>query len=329
MADFVILPQDRGLDFGVVALQIWYDDCAIIRRNMSEADVIKNTKGGPVTTESIKKDLAEIGVKPGMVLIVHSSLSKIGWISGGPVAVILSLEDVLGPEGTLVMPTHSGDLSDPEEWSNPPVPQDWKEIIRQTMPAFGPEITPTRGVGRIAESFRSQKDVLRSNHPHMSFAARGKFSSLIIENHSLDFGLGEESPLARIYELDGWILLLGVGHDSNTSLHLAEHRSEFIGKKEIKQGAPILKNGERQWVRIRDWQEHSEDFADLGKAYQKAGGTLLKGKIGMADSLIIPQRELVDFGVKWMKDNRKIQEESEKQSRFYPRKEGNYGYYGK
>ena len=63
---------------------------------MSEADVIKNTVDGPITIESIQKDLAAIGVKPGMVLLVHSSLSDIGWVSGGPVAVILALEEVLG-----------------------------------------------------------------------------------------------------------------------------------------------------------------------------------------------------------------------------------------
>ncbi len=275
---------------------------------MSEADVIKNTIGGPITVESMQKDLAAIGVKPGMVLLVHSSLSKIGWVSGGPVAVILALEEVLGPEGTLVMPTHSGDLSDPEEWSNPPVPQEWKDIIRQTMPAFDPGITPTRAMGRIAESFWKQRGVLRSNHPHMSFAARGKFASLITNNHPLDFCLGDESPLAKIYDLDGKILLLGVEHDNNTSLHLAEFRAVFEGKKEVKQGAPIIIDGKRQWVKIRDWEEHSENFIELGKAYKKAGGTLVKRKIGMADSLFIPQRELVDFGVKWIEGNVKIKE---------------------
>jgi aminoglycoside 3-N-acetyltransferase len=275
---------------------------------MSEADVIKNSIDGPITTGLMQKDLARIGVKPGMVLLVHSSLSKIGWVSGGPVAVILALEEVLGPEGTLVMPTHSGDLSDPEEWSNPPVPQEWKEIIRQTMPAFDPGITPTRAMGRIAESFRSQQGVLRSNHPHMSFAARGKFASLITNSHSLDFCLGDGSPLAKIYDLDGKILLLGVEHDNNTSLHLAEFRADFEGKKEIKQGAPIIIDGKRQWVKIRDWEEHSENFIELGKAYEKAGGSLVKGKIGMADSLFIPQRELVDFGVKWIEGNVKIKE---------------------
>ena len=275
---------------------------------MSEAEIIKNTVEGPITSASIQKDLGEIGVKPGMVLLVHSSLSKIGWVSGGPVAVILALEEVLGSEGTLVMPTHSGDLSDPEEWSNPPVPQEWKEIIRQTMPAFNPEMTPTRGMGRITETFRGQQGVLRSNHPHMSFAARGKFASLITENHSLDFSLGEESPLARIYDLEGRILLLGVEYDSNTSLHLSEFRSDFEGKKEIKQGAPIIVDDKRHWVKIRDWEEHSENFIELGTAYMNAGGSLVQGKIGMADSLLIPQRELVDFGVNWIESNVKIQE---------------------
>ena len=276
---------------------------------MSEADVIKKTQktlGGPITAESIQKDLEAIGVKPGMVLLVHSSLSKIGWVSGGPVAVILALEEVLGPEGTLVMPTHSGDLSDPEEWSNPPVPQEWKEIIRQTMPAFDPEITPTRGMGRIAESFRSQRKVLRSYHPHMSFAARGKFAPLITDNQSLDFSLGDGSPLARVYDLEGMILLLGVKHDNNTSLHLSEFRADFEGKKEIKQGAPIILEGKRQWVQIRDWDEHSENFIKLAKAYIKAGGSLKEGKIGMAESQLISQRELVDFGVGWMNENVKI-----------------------
>lgn len=282
---------------------------------MSEANVIKKTEktiGGPITSESIKKDLEAIGVNPGMVLFVHSSLSKIGWVSGGPVAVILALEEVLGPEGTLVMPTHSGDLSDPEEWSNPPVPQEWKEIIRQTMPAFDPEITPTRGMGRIAESFRSQRNVLRSDHPHMSFAARGKFAPLITENQSLDFSLGDGSPLARIYDLAGMILLLGVKHDNNTSLHLSEYRADFEGKKEISQGAPIMVDGKRQWVKIRDWEEHSENFIKLGKAYKKTGGLLMEGKIGMAESQLIPQREMVDFGVGWMNENVKIRDKKAK-----------------
>jgi len=272
---------------------------------MSELDAIKNTIEGPVTVDSIKKDLLNLGVLKGMVLLVHSSLSSLGWVSGGPVGVILALEEALGPEGTLVMPTHSGDLTDPERWENPPVPEGWKEIIRQTMPAFDSDFTPTRGMGRIAETFRKQAGALRSDHPHVSFAARGKQAEFITGSHGLHFGLGEDSPLARVYELEGWILLLGVGHECNTSIHLAEFRADFPGKKEIQQGAPILQDGVRRWVKLNELEEKSEDFEEIGKAYQKSAGKILTGKVGNAQVELIPQQDLVDFSVEWMSENRK------------------------
>lgn len=132
---------------------------------------------------------------------------------------------------------------------------------------------------------------------------------MITENHPLDFSLGDGSPLAKIYDLGGRILLLGVENENNTSLHLSEHRANFDGKKEIKQGAPIIIDGKRQWVIIRDWEEHSENFNALGKAYVLSGGSFVKKKIGMADSLLIPQRNLVDFGVKWIEENVKVKED--------------------
>jgi len=194
---------------------------------MSEIDAIKLDGDQPVTVSSLVTDLFALGLKPGMTVIVHSSLSSLGWVCGGAVAVIQALESVLGPAGTLVMPTHSGDLSDPAEWQHPSVPQVWWESIRQTMPAFDPDLTPTRGMGAIPECFRTQPGVRRSLHPQVSFAAWGRQAQAITANHPLDFSLGDGSPLARLYDLDGWVLLLGVGHDNNTSLHLAEYRATY------------------------------------------------------------------------------------------------------
>lgn len=271
---------------------------------MSESDIIKNTPRGPITVESLREDLLQLGVTPGMVLLVHSSLSALGWVSGGPVAVILALEEVLGPEGTLIMPTHSGDLTDPEKWENPPVPEDWQETIRKTMPAYDPALTPTRGMGRIPETFRKQPDVIRSDHPHVSFSAHGKEAEFITRNHGLDFGLGELSPLARIYDLGGWVLLLGVGQENNTSLHLAEHRANYPGKKEIQQGGPISQDGVRRWIKIRELEENTDDFEEIGKAYQESDGVIQTGKVGNAQGELIPQRNLVDFTAQWMSDNR-------------------------
>jgi aminoglycoside 3-N-acetyltransferase len=178
-----------------------------------------------ITVEQLITDLRALGLKPGMTVLAHSSLSRLGWVCGSAQAVIEALEEVLTPAGTLVMPAHSSELSDPAEWRHPPVPQAWWEPIRATMPAFQPDLTPTRQMGRIAETFRKQNGVLRSAHPQVSFAAWGAQAKFVTDGHRLEHPLGEDSPLARIYALDGRILLLGVGHGNNTSLHLAGRAS--------------------------------------------------------------------------------------------------------
>ena len=75
----------------------------------------------PATLPSLAADFEALGVQPGMVLVVHSSLKALGFVNGGPVAVILALEQVLGAEGTLVMPTHTADNSEPVNWKNLPL----------------------------------------------------------------------------------------------------------------------------------------------------------------------------------------------------------------
>jgi aminoglycoside 3-N-acetyltransferase len=272
---------------------------------MSEKDVIdKSTK--PQTISTLKHDLSQIGVRKGMTLLVHSSMSSIGWICGGAVSLILAIEEVIGEEGTLVMAAHSGDLSDPAKWENPPVPEDWWETIRQTMPAYDPDLTPTRGVGKVAEVFRKQKEVLRSAHPQVSFAALGKNAGHITGQHSLEYAFGEESPLAKIYELDGYVLLIGVNHKNNTSLHLAEVRADYPGKQEEEYGLPCISGGRRIWKKIKDIKSIDDDFNDIGDAFLRENKDKVKiSEVGQAKSQLFRQRDLVDFAVKWMEKNRK------------------------
>lgn len=272
---------------------------------MSEKEVIGKSKK-PQTLVSLSADLKNIGVKEGTVLLVHSSLSSIGWVSGGAAAVILALEEVLGEEGTLIMPAHSGDLSEPSKWKNPPVPGDWCDTIRKTMPAFDPDLTPTRGVGIIPEVFRKQKGVLRSNHPQASFAARGKYAEYITENHSLEYAFGKKSPLAKIYELDGYVLLVGVGYINNTSIHLAEYRASYPSKREEVSGTPLMISGKRKWVDIKDIEPVTDDFEKIGSGFMKDKKSVIRtGYIGQAKSQLIRQKALVDFAVEWMEKNRK------------------------
>ncbi|OGO21000.1 MAG: AAC(3) family N-acetyltransferase [Chloroflexi bacterium RBG_16_48_8] len=272
---------------------------------MDEAHTVEQTLGNPATVESISHDLIQLGVKPGIVLLVHASMSSLGWVSGGSVAIILALENVLGPHGTLMMPTHSGDLSDPANWQNPPVPKGWWKTIRETMPPYDPNLTPTRMMGRIAETFRKQQGVLRSDHPQVSFAAWGAEAQRVTAGHELDFGLGEGSPLARIYDLDGWVLMLGVGYENNTSLHLAEGRSSFPEKKVITSGAPIFKDGQRDWVEIMDLYLDDSDFLELSERFEREKGCVRRGKVAQAQCRLMPQRDLVDYAVQWMEKNRR------------------------
>jgi aminoglycoside 3-N-acetyltransferase len=277
-----------------------------------ESDKKKETEGSvvnytskPNTLTSLKRDFEALGVKPGATIILHSSLSKIGWTVGGSVSVIRALMQTLTQEGTIVMPTFTSGNSEPSNWENPPVPKTWWDTIRNEMPAFEPQITPTRGMGRIVETFRNWPGVVRSNHPMSSFSAWGKRAKFITENHELLADLGENSPISRLYDLDGQILLIGVNHYNNSSLHLAEYRSDFPGKKYNKTGCAMLVNNQTKWVEWKELDLNSDDFNQLGKDFESKIN-YKPGKIGMAESRLVSVRAIVDFGVEWLKMNRKV-----------------------
>lgn len=269
---------------------------------LSTLEIIQNTTR-PYTVLTLEEDLKNLGIRPGNTIIVHTAMSKIGWIVGGVVSIIQALQNTVTPEGTLVMPTHSSDNSDPANWSRPPVPESWWQIIRDHTPAYHPQYTPTRGMGAVPEAFRSFPGVLRSTHPHDSFAAWGKHAEFITANHQLTSGLGDGSPLARIYDRDGYVLLIGVNHANNTSLHLAEWRSNHATRELVEERGAVFVEGQRRWLTWHDVNYDADDFAQLGEDYEKKGG-YQPGKVGQAEARLVSQRAIVDFAVEWLKTNR-------------------------
>ncbi|MGW4437237.1 aminoglycoside N(3)-acetyltransferase [Streptomyces sp. NPDC004596] len=258
---------------------------------------------GPLLTrDDMVAALRRLGVASGETLLVHSSLSSLGWVNGGAVAVVRALLDALGPAGTLVVPAQSGDQSDPAVWGNPPVPEEWWDRIRATMPPYDPAITPSRGVGVIPETVRTWPGALRSAHPQTSFAALGPGAARILDGHSRDCRLGEHSPLARLERLGARVLLLGAGYDACTSFHLAEYR---IPAPLVRVGRPAPGGG---WETVTEVSITSDRFDELGHDFER-DRPVVRGKVGAADARLFPVADAVAYAQRWLPVHRPREED--------------------
>ena len=255
----------------------------------------------PNTVESMALDLTALGVKEGDVAIVHSSLSSIGWVCNDQSAVVLALIKAFGTDDTIVMPAHTSSNYDPAEWENPPIPKEWHETVRQSIPAYDKNITPSEFMGVIAECFRCFPGTLRSDHPIHSFTARGKIAGQIIGTHVLTPCFGMDTPLGELYRLNAKVLLLGAPYSSCTVFHLAEVLSDLPGM--IKQGCAIYENGKWIWKWYEDFDCDSGDFQQIGEAFE-AVGLVHCGKVGNADCKLFDVKPAVDFALEWIVKNR-------------------------
>lgn len=256
----------------------------------------------PHTVASLAADLRTLGLAPGDLVLLHCSQRRIGFVAGGTHAVVQAMLDVLGPGGTLVVPTHTPDNTDPAFWRHPPVPPTWWPAIRDETPGFDPARTPSRWMGAVAEAVRTWPGAVRSDHPQVSFAALGAHADDIVRGHRLDDALGERSPLGAIYRLDGKVLLLGCGHDSDTSLHLAEYRQASPPRSPT--GSSVRQpDGSSRWTAWIDVETDESDFTELGEDYDATGATSI-GRVGNATGRLTFQRDLVDFATAWLATHR-------------------------
>lgn len=235
------------------------------------------TVKSPISTQQLIFDLQQLGVRPGSVLVVHTSLRNVGWISEGPAAVVRSLRHVLGPEGTLVMPT----MTDSET-------------------LYDPRTTPTQHMGIVAETFWRLEGVLRSDHPAGSFAAAGPLAVQITAPQPIDPPHGIDSPIGRVYENDGWILLLGVDHSANTSIHLAENMCNAPYR--IMDRVLVQENGQTRPVEFAEVNHCCRNFVKVAP-HLSMRGQLVVGKVGQATAQLMRSRHLVDLACELMADD--------------------------
>ena len=256
-----------------------------------------------VLKEDIINSLKEVGVKSGQTIMVHTSLSSLGFVCGGAQMVIEALLESVGEDGTIMMPTQSWKNLDPSTGVHWEEPEEWWQIIRDNWPAYNKDITPTNTMGAVAEMFRKWPGTLRSDHPARSVAANGQNAEYLTKDHDLSNIFGEASPIGKLYELDGYVLLIGVGYDKNTSIHLADVRANYGSKHNSTEYSAIMENGTRVWKEYETLFVDGEDFEQIGEAFEKEFPV---GKVALGNGTItlMKQRQLVDFAVKWIEKNR-------------------------
>lgn len=261
-------------------------------------------EGKMVLKQDILEALEKVGVCRGQVLMVHTSLSSLGYVCGGAQVVIEALLEAVGREGTIMMPAQSWKNLDPATGVHWEVPESCWPLIRENWPAYDKNITPTNTMGAVAEMFRQWPGAVRSDHPARSVAAWGKEAAWLTADHDLSNIFGDGSPVGKLYELDGLVLLMGVGYDKNTSLHLADVRAAYPGKHNCLEHSAVMENGRRVWKGYETIFVDGEDFSDIGTAFEKAC-TVRKASLGNGTLRLMKQRELVDFAVQWIEKNRK------------------------
>ncbi|MFF2267348.1 aminoglycoside N(3)-acetyltransferase [Cellulosimicrobium cellulans] len=257
-----------------------------------------------VSSSDIVTGLGALGLGRGDVAIVHASLSAFGVVPGGEQVVLQALREVVGQEGTLVMPAQSWQLCDPDFLDDPAYDAATRARIRDGLPVFDVDLTPTRSMGALAEVFRAQPTTRRSSHPHRSFAAQGPLAEHIVRTHPLQDPFGPGSPLDRLVELDAMAVLLGVGFDKCTALHHAELRAAGATGELVRNGARLDMEGGAQWCGWLEPKVSSGDFARVGDALESEPGAVAAVTIGRARCRAVRLGALVRFAEQWFSNER-------------------------
>ena len=247
--------------------------------------------------EVLAETFRRAGVRPGMAVMVHASLSGLGYLPNGPYDVIHALLDVIGREGTLLVPTHTGQLTDPADWRNPPVPAEWVDAIRAAMEPFDPARTPVRNRGLLPEFVLRMPGARRSTHPLNSVAAIGAHAAHFTATHLLDESEGVGSPCHKLYEVSGHALLLGVGLDSCTAIHAAEFIADSPYLRDSRMNVLV---GHNEFRRLRKYPGTSAHFEKL-RPILKASGALTELTLGAYPITFVALAPAIDTALARMK----------------------------
>lgn len=226
--------------------------------------------------------------------MVHASLRAVGGVRGGAAVVVQALQDAVSATGTLAAYVDFEPFFEEEDEVEVPV------FDKRTACA-------ARDHGVLHEVMRTWPGALRSDHPDAGVVGIGPLAEWLTRDHPLQYGYGPGSPLEKIVQANGRILMLGAPLDTLTVLHYAEHCANIPGKR-IRHYRRLLpgQNGPA-WVDLEEFdtsepvndQLPADCFEQIGQSFVAAGHGS-RGKVGQADSYLLEARPLVEFGIQWL-----------------------------
>jgi aminoglycoside 3-N-acetyltransferase len=205
----------------------------------------------------IAAGLRDLGLDNGDIVLLHSSLVSLGNVNGGPATVIDAFLEVIGEEGTLL------------------------------VPVFG-------ALGVLTDEVKQRPGVVISPCPVGTLAALGKDAEELCRDHwKAETAHGHDTPFTRIAERNGYICLLGVDQDRNTTLHSIEALLEL----------PYLNTATRTFTTpdgeevTKSWKYYPgphRDFIGLDPLLQPA---MSRKRIGNAEVRLINAREMYEIAL--------------------------------
>jgi aminoglycoside 3-N-acetyltransferase len=257
-----------------------------------------------LTRTDLRTDLERLGLRPGDAVLAHGALSKVGRLLNGPDAVIGALLDAVSPGGTVLAYTDWDARYDELLDSDGRVPDRW----RAHVPPFDAHASRSaRDNGVLPEFLRTTPGARRSGNPGASVAALGARAEWFTADHPLDYGYGPGSPLAKLVEAGGKVVLIGAPLDTMTLLHHAEHLADIPGKRVIRYEVPFATGDGIEWRMVEEFDTSVpvvEGFADdyfariVEEFLASAQGT--RGRVGAADSVLVDAPAMCAFGVAWI-----------------------------
>ena len=268
----------------------------------------------PVGRLRMAAELRALGVRPGGALMVHARVSALGWVVGGTGAVVLALLDALGPDGTLM--AYAGWEDDPfglDGW-----PAEWRAAYEAEWPPFDSATAEAvHANGRLPERIRTWPGTVRSRQPEAGMVALGARAEWMVADHPWADAYGAGSPLAKLVEADGQVLMLGAPLDTLTLLHHAEATARVPNKRRVVYRMPLLEEGRAVWREFRDIDTSEGAFPceavaatpGVGSPEEAFAATARQalaagigggGRVGAAESFLFPARELHRFAEGWM-----------------------------